>query len=168
MRGNWKALAMAAALALLGRTSIPAAPPADVAWEKLKTLVGTWEGKAEGHPATVSYKLVSGGTAVAESLTTADGADMVTIYTRDGSRLLMTHYCSENNQPRMRSAGLSPDGREISFTFLDVTNLPKPDASHMSGLVLIFPDADHLTQRWTHQEAPGKAHTSDFEFTRKR
>ncbi len=167
-RNSSMALAVMAILVLASALGASSGTPSEAAWEKLETLVGSWEGKADGQPATVTYKLVSGGTAVAESLTTADGADMVTVYTRDGSRLLMTHYCSENNQPRMRSAGLSPDGRQIEFTFVDVTNLPSPDASHMTGLVLVIPDGDHLTQRWTHQEAPGKTHTSDFIFTRKK
>jgi hypothetical protein len=42
------------------------------------------------------------------------------------------------------------------------------DAPHLVGLVVLFLDADHMTQQWTHQEAPGKTHTSDFKFTRKK
>jgi hypothetical protein len=93
---------------------------------------------------------------------------MVTMYHADGSVILMTHYCSENNQPRMRASGLSPDGKSIDFKFVDVTNLSSPNAPRMTELVLVFSDANHLTQRWTNQEAPGKSHTSDFQFTRKK
>ena len=143
-------------------------PSSNPAWEKMKSLVGDWEGTAEGHPARVSYKLVSSGTALAESLSTPDGGEMLTIYHPDGSRLVMTHYCTENNQPRMRATGLSSDGKRIVFNFVDVTNVSGPDAPHMVGLVVLFLDADHMTQQWTHQEAPGKTHTSDFQFTRKK
>jgi len=138
------------------------------AWEKMKTLVGDWEGTAEGHPAKVSYRLVSSGTALQENLSTADGGEMVSMYHPDGARLVMTHYCPENNQPRMRAAGLSADGKRVEFQFVDATNLASPDAPHMVGLMLVFQDADHLTQRWTHQLAPGNAQTGDFQFTRKK
>ncbi len=144
------------------------APASNPAWERLKSLVGDWEGSAEGHPARVSYRLVSSGTALAESLSTPDSGEMLTLYHPDGSSLVMTHYCSENNQLRMRAAGLSPDGKRIVFAFVDVTNVSGTDAPHMVGLVVLFLDADHMTQQWTHQEAPGKTHTSDFQFTRKK
>jgi hypothetical protein len=134
----------------------------------MKSLVGDWEGTAEGHPAKVTYHLVSGGTVLSESLYTADASDMVTMYHPDGSVILMTHYCSMNNQPRMRASGLSGDGKSIDFTFVDVTNLSGPDAPRMTELVLTFPDANYLTQRWTNQEAPGKSHQSTFQFTRKK
>ncbi len=168
MRTISRILAMAAILALMGTAGRASTGSSDAAWEKLKTLVGDWEGTVEGHPAKVSYRLVSSGTAIEESLSAPHGGDMVTIYTRDGSRLLMTHYCSENNQPRMLASGLSPDGRQITFAFLDVANLASPDTSHMVGLVLVIPDADHLTQKWTNQEAAGKTHTGEFLFTRKK
>jgi hypothetical protein len=160
-----------AALGLAGALAM-AAPAEEAklnaAWEKMKMLVGDWEGTAEGHSAKVSYRLVSSGTTLEESLSTPDGGGMVTMYHPDGSRILMTHYCSENNQPRLRAAGLSPDGKSVAFQFIDVTNLSSPDAPHMVGLVLLFQDADHMTQRWTHQTAPGKADTGDFQFTRKK
>lgn len=168
MKRGLGALAMAATFVFAGVAAASAKTSSETAWQKLVSLVGSWEGTADGQPAKVSYRLVSGGTAVEETLSTPDGSDMVTLYTRDGARLLMTHYCSENNQPRMRASSLSADGREISFAFLDVANLPSPDAPHMVGLVLVFPDAGHLTQKWTHQEAPGKTHTGEFVFARKK
>ena len=137
------------------------------AWEKMESLVGAWEGTAEGHPTKVSYRLVSNGTALEENLSTAEGGDMLSIYHRDGKRLLMTHYCSEDNQPRMQAAGLSPDGKRIDFSFVDVTNVSGPDAPHMVGLALLFDDPNHLTQQWTHKTSPGKQQTSAFRFARK-
>lgn len=154
--------------ALLAAPALAAEAPPNPAWERMKSLVGEWEGTAEGRPAKVRYNLVSSGTALAESLSTPEGGDMLTIYHPDGSRLLMTHYCSENNQPRMRAAGLSPDGKKIEFSFVDVTNVSGPDAPHMAGLVLLFPDPDHLTQQWTHKTGPGKQETAAFQFTRKK
>ena len=60
--------------------------------------------------------------------------DMITMFNLDGDRLLMTHYCACGNQPRM-VASASPDGKTITFDFLDATNLATPDAGHMNRLV---------------------------------
>ena len=47
---------------------------------------------------------------------------MITMFHMDGSRLLMTHYRGAGNQPRMTGT-LSPDGKSVTFDFLDATNL---------------------------------------------
>jgi hypothetical protein len=60
----------------------------------------------------------------------------------------MTHYCSVGNQPRMQ-ASVSPDGKIITFTYVDATNLSSPDAGHMQSMVLTMLDADHHTENWT-------------------
>ena len=60
-------------------------------WAKLKSLVGDWEGTYEGKRSTVSYRLVSSGTALMETMETPDASQMVTLYHPDGASLLMTH-----------------------------------------------------------------------------
>lgn len=145
-----------------------AAEKSNPGWEKMKSLVGEWEGVYEGKTGgRVSYKLVSNGTALMEVISSANEPEMVTMYTPDGSRLLMTHYCSEGNQPRMRADASAADGKQISFSFVDVSNLSGPDAGHMRHLDVLFKDADHFSQRWTYR-ASGKDQTSTFDYTRKR
>ena len=138
-------------------------------WERLKSLEGDWEGSygTEKAPTRVTYRLVSNGTALMETMHAPDSTEMITVYHPDGERLLMTHYCSENNQARMRSTGLSRDGKKLAFAFVDASNLPGPDAPHMVGLVLTFPDSDHLTQEWTHREK-GKEDVGRFELARRK
>ena len=49
--------------------------------------------------------------------------DMISMFHLDGpNRLLITHYCSAGNQPRMQASS-SPDGKTITFTFVDATIL---------------------------------------------
>ncbi len=91
--------------------------------------------------------------------------DMVTVYHRDGTGLVATHYCSAGNQPRMRSA--EADGKTISFRFADITNLTKPDATHIRHLTVTFEDADHFTQNWTSFHN-GKEASEVFKWTRKK
>jgi len=154
------------AIVLLGLAlPLAAAEKADPSWEKLKTLVGEWEGTYEGKSARVSYALVSNGTVLMESMETDDATQMVTLYHPDGTSLLMTHYCAMGNQPRMRSKGFK-DGR-IDFTYVDATNLKASDADRMTRLVVSFPDASHLVQEWTSMEGP-KEIVSRFEFVRKK
>ncbi len=135
---------------------------------QLKTLVGQWDGKTEsGKPVRASYKLVSGGTALLESLTPADEAEMVTLYSADGDHVAATHYCSTGNQPQMRTPPITGAVREFAFSFVSATNLPSPTAGHMHRLVLILEDNDHLTQKWTWREN-GSDKTEVFHFTRKK
>jgi len=151
------------ALLALGPGLSQAAGKADPSWEKLKSLVGDWEGRFEGQPARVSYKLVSSGKALLETMETHDSNQMVTLYHPDGASLLLTHYCSMGNQSRLRATGMR-DGR-LDFSFVDVTNLQSPDEHRMTRLVLSLPDATHLVQEWTSRDG-AKEHVGRFEYTR--
>jgi hypothetical protein len=171
VRGSLSVFAAAfAATALLAmETHSPAAT--NPGFEKMKSLVGDWVGVVdEGGrkmPVTVSYRLVSNGTALEETLKTPEDTDMITMYIADGKALVMTHYCSEGNQPRMRAAVPAGSVDKLDFRYVDATNLSGADASHMHGLVVTFRDADHITQAWTHR-MKGQDQTGVFEFTRKK
>jgi len=132
-------------------------------FEKLKSLVGEWRGRdGEGKIFEVAYSLTAGNTAVMETLKMADGLSMVTIYHPHGEKLMMTHYCILNNQPRMQASG---DDTSLTFSLVDATNLSSPNAPHMSKLVLSFPDKDHLKHEWT-LRASGLDKTEVFSFER--
>jgi len=131
-------------------------------FEQLRSLVGEWRGRdGEGKLVEVSYSLTAGSTAVMETLKMADGLSMVTIYHPHSEKLMMTHYCILNNQPRMQAAG---DG-SLTFSLVDATNLSSPNAPHMRKLVLSFPDKDHLKHEWT-LRASGQDKTEVFNFER--
>lgn len=137
-------------------------------FEMLKPLVGDWRGKsADGKPVTISYALVSNGSALMEKISTGQESEMVTIYHPDGDALMMTHYCAVRNQPRMRAGKVPPDGKRIAFDFVDATNLSAPDAGHMHRLVVTFVDRDRFAQEWTWKEK-GKEKIEVFTFERKR
>jgi len=116
--------------------------------DQIKALTGEWDGtNSEGKPLHLSFKLVSGGTAVMETMQ-AGPEDMVTMYYPDGNSVMMTHYCMAQNQPRMK-ASASADAKTMSFQFVDATNLASANAGHMHHLVLSFPDDKHLSEQWT-------------------
>ncbi|HUL43107.1 MAG TPA: hypothetical protein VLY03_02005 [Bacteroidota bacterium] len=137
-------------------------------FDRLKSLVGNWEGKTDdGKPVNVSYKLVSSGSALMETLNSYEHVDaMITMYHLNGTKLMMTHYCSAGNQPRMRAEKSSAGGNEIVFKFIDATNLASPKDMHMSKLVVRFKDKNHFTQVWTMSKDGKEAETSTFEYVR--
>ncbi|MFB3826959.1 MAG: hypothetical protein ACE15B_09325 [Bryobacteraceae bacterium] len=138
------------------------------AWKQLLSLAGEWEGTKGGRTAIVTYTVISGGSALMESMKMpAPEPDMVTIYHRDGDALVATHYCSMGNQPRMRApGGGSPDGKSIRFRFADITNLAKPDGGHIRHLTVTFDDANHFTQEWI-SYSKGKEEPVTFKWTRR-
>jgi hypothetical protein len=83
----------------------------------------------------------------------------------DGGRLLLTHYCAAGNQPRMQ-ASASPDGKTITFNFLDATNLASPEAGHMHRVVFTFVDASHHIEQWQFTDH-GKQIVERFELQKK-
>jgi len=119
-------------------------------FEKMKPLVGNWQGNAnDGKPVKISFALVSGGSALLETIQAESEPGMVTVYHPDGDRLMMTHYCSLHNQPRMRADIAPAENGKLIFNFVDATNMPSPDAMHMHKLVVTFVDKDHFVQEWT-------------------
>lgn len=135
------AIVLCASLALAQSTKKP--------FDTLKALDGDWEGKNnQGQPLKVSFRETAGGSALMSEIHGQGPENMVSMFHLDGDRLLMTHYCGAGNQPRMK-ASLSPDGKSITFDFIDATNLSSADAGHMNHVVFAMPDADHHTEEWT-------------------
>lgn len=174
-------LARAAVLSLLLATAPAAAtvpppptpeperpPKPHPGFDLLQSLVGTWEMPAQGEtPATtITFTLVSGGTALLETMAIAQQRDaMVTLYHRDGDRLLLTHYCGVGNQPRMRCAKPAAGGRSLAFEFVDGANMKASDG-HMHRMVLTLEGDDRLTEQWTWKKGKTE-HQETFRFTRK-
>jgi hypothetical protein len=143
-----KAIFTAIAVMLLASVSL-AQSNARQTLDQIKTLDGTWTGKnSHGEPLKVTFRETAGGSAILSEIDGEHGHDMVSMIHVDNDRLLMTHYCSTGNQARM-SASLSPDGKAITFNYVDATNLKSPDAGHMQKVVFTMPDADHHNEEWT-------------------
>lgn len=152
------------AMLLIAATAALAQTDAKSTFERLQALNGSWEGKnSQGEPLKVSFRATSGGTAILSEIT-GKGEDMVTMFHMDNGRVLATHYCGAGNQPRMQ-ASMSPDGKTITFTFVDATNLATPKAGHMNHLVITIPDSEHHTEEWTFA-VDGKEMKEHFELTR--
>lgn len=138
------------------------AKPKSAALAQMKLLVGEWN----GDNGVETFRAVSNGTALEATFSGPHDTQMVTVYTPDGDKLAMTHYCAAGNQPRMETGTLTGTEKEFQFKLTGITNLAKEDEGHMVGLTIHIEDKDHFTERWTWIEA-GKTSTEVFHLTRK-
>ena len=170
---NSQATVLAAAAALVvcaawaGEAPMPPRMPVNSTFARMKALVGDWKGTSKGGSSvTVTYTLVSDASALMERLKTtgANGEveEMISMYAPDGDGVMMTHYCSMHNQPRMRAA--ATESGPLAFAFIDATNLASPESAHMDHVTLsIAPDK--ISQEWTYK-AGGQAQSDTFTYSR--
>jgi hypothetical protein len=152
-------------LIVLAVTAAVAQTGAQKTFDSLKTLTGSWEGKdPQGHAVQVVYRITAKGSALMSEIMGEE--NMITMFHLDGDRLLMTHYCAAGNQPRMKATA-SPDGKTVTFNFVDATNLATPQAGHMHRVVFNLVDADHHTEEWAFLQ-DGKEMKEVFELQRKK
>jgi hypothetical protein len=137
-------------LLLFAATAALAQTATQKSFDQLKSLAGSWQGKtADGKPVQVSFRDTAAGSALMSEIVGHGPSNMVSMFTLDGpNRIVLTHYCSVGNQPRM-AATVSPDGKTFTFDYFDATNLATPDAGHMQRVVVTIVDADHHTEDWT-------------------
>lgn len=146
-----KSIRTALALSLLlTATAALAQTTAQKSFNELKSLTGNWEGKtSDSKTVQVSFRDTAGGSALMSEIQGHGPENMISMFNLDGpNRLMLTHYCGAGNQPRM-TASASPDGKTITFDFLDATNLESPEAGHMQRVVIAMLDANHHVETWT-------------------
>jgi len=139
------------------------------AFEQLKALAGEWQADLPGFGAiTNSVRLASNGRAIEETLgTPADNE--ISVYTRDGDRVLLTHFCAltpDGHVARLESAPIKGAFDSLEFVLRDATNLHSLAAPHMRRVWLIIRDHDHFTEKWTKIEK-GKDTVFDLNFVRR-
>jgi hypothetical protein len=151
----------------------PAQPQANAAFERLRALSGHWQGTvtwstAHTPPGRIEaeYYLTGDGSALVENLIMGGAPSMTSVYHLDGAELRMTHYCASHTQPRLKASTVDLEHGQITFSFVDITNLSSPTAAHMDGLELHVLGPDHVTLRF-HVRAGDKAAYELIDLTRK-
>ncbi len=157
-----------AATALAGNEHEHAPAKVSPAFESLKTLVGTWEGKSKvggkEQDLKVTYELTSGGTAIIEKTNPGSPMEMVTIYANSGKTVNATHYCALGNQPHL--ALKQTKGNIFVFEMEGTQGISNKNEMHMHGVVLTV-DGNKLKQEWTNYNNGKKGDTHAFELTKK-
>lgn len=152
----------------------PATPPtptattqldAAAAWAELtRTLPGTWTLVSDsGDTLEVGYRVVSHGSALLETYGADPAAQTLSVYHPDGRSLMLTHYCAQGNQVRLRVSAVAP-GR-VAFSHVDATNVD-PRQSVMHELVFVL-GADTLERTEVYVSDDGARHTGVQRFVRK-
>jgi hypothetical protein len=147
--------------------SAPApAPPSDLgarAWTRLtQALPGAWTLPAKNGVFTVSYKLISGDSALVEEWGRGTPNETETVFYPDHDDLLLTHFCAQGNQPRLRVVEITGDA--IVFRFVDVTNR-LPGKSMLVERTLHF-GGDSFDDTEVYRGPDGTNETTAYHFTR--
>ena len=147
-----KLVSYCALMLLAGAAALPAAEPAPAKpnspeFERMKTLVGTWKGKADMGQGpvdmTVQYRLLSGGSVLEERVFPGTPHEMVTMYYDKGGKLALTHYCIMGNRPGMLLE--SSDAKTLKFDFDATCGIDPAKESHMHALTIRFDSPDTIT-----------------------
>jgi hypothetical protein len=147
-----KMTSICATLLMAGATALTADDfgkpgPGSVEFDRLKTLVGTWQGKTDIGQGlidmTVHYRLLAGGSVLEERVFEGTPNEMVTMFYEKDGKLALTHYCMMGNRPGMVLK--SSDANTLKFDFDGTCGINPAKESHMHAMTLHFDDADTIT-----------------------
>lgn len=122
---------------------------AQKAFEKLKSLAGSWEANVMGMSVQATIRVTSRGNAILHEATSSSRPDdPITMIYVDGDRLLLTHYCDSGNRPRMEGK-ISADGNSVEFNLVDITG--NTQRGFMNHVAFTIVDANHHSEEstWT-------------------
>lgn len=142
-------------------------PKVSAEFEKMKALVGTWEGKTTMHgkeeDTKVTYTLTSNGTALVETMQPGTPMEMVTIYANRGNKVHATHFCALGNQPSMTLKKAKDN--TFQFEMVGTNGISNKNEEHMRAVTLTL-EGDKLKQDWTNYKNNKKSGTVTMEFTK--
>jgi hypothetical protein len=160
-------LVATAATAFSQETPQTAAPLPDAkkAFEKLKTLSGSWQGTIMKVPINNTIRAASSDTAIVYEANTEKGPPNheITMFFVEDDRLLAIHYCDAGNRARMEGK-MSPDGKSIEFSFLDVAGSTK--GGLVKRMLFTMIDTNTHVEEFTFIMPNGKAIELRGEFSR--
>jgi len=155
---------------IVGAHEAPTMKPGSPELQQIKQLVGKWQGMStpmgtneKPGPVSTEFRLTAMGSAIEENLMKGSPEEMVDMYTDEGGKLAMTHYCAMGNQPHMVLKSAGP--HQVSLEMVPTVGID-PNSSHMHSLSLEFADANHLTERWTNYKSGKPSETVVFNLTR--
>src|SRR5262244_3200091 len=133
---------------------------AQLSFDRLKSLAGTWKGRLTvdppqtgmGDEGWISLRVTSRGNALVHEMKkpgTPDDPgkdDPITMLYMDEGRLLLTHFCDAGNRPRM-TGKMSPDGKSVDFDFVDITGSTAYGHMHHAKFTVV--DVNHHVEEWT-------------------
>lgn len=126
-----------------------AKPQTPAAFEKLKTLAGTWNAtmlKPDGDKASVVYRVTANGSVIMETMFAGTDHEMINMYTADGDGVTATHYCSAGNQPVLRLNAAKSSADELVFDFVRTSGR---DVQYINGVRIRFGTDGKVVEEWS-------------------
>jgi hypothetical protein len=93
--------------------------------------------------------------------------EMITMYYRDGKDLVLTHYCTMGNQPRMRLNRAASTPETLVFEGDGVTGLKSADEEHMSSARIQFRNDGRVVSEWRSARGSSVEEPKRFYLSRK-
>jgi hypothetical protein len=144
--------------------------PAASAFERLKALEGEWldvnGAFGQKNVVVATYKVTGGGHTVIETFPVNTPHEMTTVYHRDGTQLVLTHYCSGGTQPRMRARTIQ--GNVMQFEFDGGANIDPAKTSHMHSVRWEFVSKDEIKADWQNWANGKPDHVGAVHLARKK
>ena len=138
-------------------------------FERMKELVGVWEGKTDMgkgmEQLKITYELTSAGNAIVEKFAAGQPHEMVTVYYDYNGKLALTHYCSLGNQPHMEITNPG-DGAMLFVLSEQAPNLVSLKETHMHAHSITIDGKNSMTQTWTLYDKGAKANEVSVKLTR--
>ena len=123
-------------------------PAPNAAFEKLKSLAGTWSANMitpDGQKTTVEYRVSGGGSVVMETMFAGEPHEMINMYTVDGDAVLAQHYCAQGNQPVLRLNAAKSSENELVFDFVNVSG---NKTTYINGVQMRFAKDGKVEEVW--------------------
>jgi len=142
--------------------------PVNPSFEALRGLEGSWEKDQpgpDGKPSIITFHVMAGGSIVAETMFPGTPHEMLNTYHMDGETLMMTHYCAQGVQPRMKL--VSNENGTMKFEFFDGTNLKAHESEGRMGALELTVKGDTLTENWGFVKDGKVAGNTTFTMRRK-
>ena len=159
-------VALTLPLVACGRPPHPAertSGPGAVAWDLLRRgLPGSWSMPTKTGEFVVTYRLISGDSALVEEWGPGTPHETETVFYPDHADLLLTHYCAQGNQPRLRAAEISSNA--VVFRFVDVTNRAVDQSMLVERTLRVTGDA--LDDTEVYRGPDGKDDSTTYHLTR--
>lgn len=135
---------------------------AEQQFARIASLEGRWL-VAETDALEIVFEITARGQTVIERWETASGLHSMTVYHRDGEKVVATHYCPQGNQPRFETVASDKD--HIAFAFRDISGFEEGE-SHAFSLDFTFNNDGSLIRSETYRSAVGLGRPSSYKLIR--
>lgn len=144
----------------------PSEAAARGAFDRLRALEGEWAGRSTDDDsgsilfddARFEYRVTGSGTALMELANAGTPDEMLSIFYMDGDRLVLQHYCSAGNQPRMEL--IRADSDVLLFDLVGGDNFDPAADGHIHRVRFVLGADAPMESYWSWFEGDREDHTA--------